>query len=75
MIDVLLSIIIAHRLSTIVNCDRIVMMENGVIIEDGTHRELMAKKGRYFTLYMSQFQDLKIDTQIETYEREQKLAK
>ena len=51
------------------------MMENGVIIEDGTHRELMAKKGRYFTLYMSQFQDLKIDTQIETYEREQKLAK
>ena len=69
------SIIIAHRLSTIVNCDRIIMMENGVIIEDGTHRELMAKKGRYFTLYMSQFQDLKIDTQIETYEREQKLAK
>lgn len=47
-------IIIAHRLSTIKNCDRIVVMEKGKIIESGTHNELIAKQGMYFTLYNQQ---------------------
>lgn len=67
------SIIIAHRLSTIVNSDRIIMMENGQIVEDGSHKELMAKRGKYFNLYMSQFRELDIDTQLNVYKAEQKL--
>ena len=43
-------IIIAHRLSTIKNCDRIVVMEKGQIIETGTHQELLDQKGKYFEL-------------------------
>lgn len=43
-------IVIAHRLSTIKNCDKIFVMENGEIIEEGTHKELTAAKGRYYQL-------------------------
>ncbi|MFB5029787.1 MAG: putative ABC transporter ATP-binding protein [Candidatus Phytoplasma pruni] len=50
------SFVIAHRLSTIVNADIIVVLENGVIIEQGTHKELLAKQGFYYNLYQSQFQ-------------------
>ena len=49
------SLIIAHRLSTIVNSDTILFMENGKILEQGSHKELLAKKGKYFELYNSQF--------------------
>jgi len=45
------TIIIAHRLTTIKLCDQIVLMENGKIIEKGSHRQLMDKKGAYFTMY------------------------
>ena len=48
------SIIIAHRLSTIFNCDFIAYVENGSIIELGTHKELLNKKGKYYELYTSQ---------------------
>jgi ATP-binding cassette subfamily B multidrug efflux pump len=51
------SFVIAHRLSTIRNADLILVMNNGTIIEQGTHNELIAKKGFYEKLYMSQFQN------------------
>lgn len=48
------SFIIAHRLSTIRNCDRIMFIDGRGITECGSHEELMAKKGDYYRLYMSQ---------------------
>jgi|688.fasta_scaffold07756_9 ATP-binding cassette subfamily B protein len=62
------SIIIAHRLSTIVDSDRILVMKEGVIIEDGNHASLIHKKGHYHRLYMNQFAELKVEEQITTYE-------
>ena len=50
------SIIIAHRLATIINADKIVVMDQGIIVEQGTHHELLSqKKGYYKNLYDSQF--------------------
>ncbi|WAM36151.1 ABC transporter ATP-binding protein/permease [Caldicellulosiruptor acetigenus] len=49
------SFVIAHRLSTIRNADLILVIYNGRIIEQGTHEELLARKGFYYNLYMSQF--------------------
>ncbi len=49
------SFIVAHRLSTIREADKILVMKNGSIIEQGTHEELLAKKGFYAELYNSQF--------------------
>jgi ABC-type multidrug transport system fused ATPase/permease subunit len=45
------SIVIAHRLSTIVNADRIIVIENGKIVEVGKHADLMQRKGKYYSLY------------------------
>lgn len=61
------SLIIAHRLSTIVDADRIIVMSEGKIVEEGTHSELIQKDGVYHNLYMSQFKELNIDHQIEQY--------
>jgi len=50
------SIVIAHRLATIVNADKIVVMDKGLIVEQGTHQELLTKEGGYYkNLYDSQF--------------------
>lgn len=49
------SIVIAHRLSTILAADMILVMDRGMIVERGTHRELLAKGGLYATLYETQF--------------------
>ena len=50
------SFIIAHRLSTIKNADLILVMDNGDIVEQGTHEDLLKKKGFYYKLYNSQFE-------------------
>lgn len=50
------SFIVAHRLSTIKNADVILVMNNGNIIEKGTHDELLSKRGFYYNLYNSQFE-------------------
>lgn len=47
--------VIAHRLSTIVNADKIVVMDQGQIVEMGNHAELLAQRGRYFNLYTMQW--------------------
>ena len=49
------SFVIAHRLSTICDADLILVLKDGNIIEQGSHEELMAKKGFYADLYNSQF--------------------
>ena len=58
------SFIIAHRLSTIRDADLILVMNNGDIIEKGTHKELLDKKGFYADLYNSQFTGAKIEEAI-----------
>ena len=48
------SIIIAHRLSTVQNADRIIVIDKGLIVEQGTHKQLLAKKGLYSNLYKTE---------------------
>ena len=50
------SIIIAHRLSTVINADRIIVMEKGKIIEEGTHNYLLSQEGKYANLYKQYFE-------------------
>lgn len=52
------SFVIAHRLSTITDADVILVMNKGNIVEQGTHQELLAKKGFYAQLYNSQFEKI-----------------
>ena len=49
------SIVIAHRLSTIRDADLIVVMDQGRIVESGDHETLLAQKGKYYELYMTQY--------------------
>ena len=51
------SIIIAHRLSTIKHCDRILVINRGIIMEDGSHYDLMRKRGYYYNLYTRQLRE------------------
>lgn len=54
------SFVIAHRLSTIKDADRVIVINNGEIIEQGTHRQLMDARGFFYNLYMSQFKGMTI---------------
>jgi ABC-type multidrug transport system fused ATPase/permease subunit len=55
------SIVIAHRLSTIKNADRIIVLENGRIVEEGNHDILMEKEGKYYQLYSTYFKHQSLD--------------
>ncbi len=55
------SIIIAHRLSTIVNSDRIIVLDHGQIVEEGTHKTLLLKGGKYAKLYKKYFEHQNLD--------------
>ncbi|MBO4534336.1 MAG: ABC transporter ATP-binding protein, partial [Clostridia bacterium] len=55
MMNIGTMLIVAHRLSTIQHCDNIIVLEKGEILEQGNHQELLAKKGRYYTLYELQY--------------------
>ena len=48
--------VIAHRLSTVRNAGAILVLENGAVIERGSHEDLIAQKGRYYKLYTGQFE-------------------
>ena len=47
---------VAHRLSTIQHSDKIIVLSKGVIIEEGTHQELLKQKGQYYKLYTLQYE-------------------
>ena len=51
------TLVIAHRLSTVQNADKIVVMDAGVVVEQGSHQELLARGGAYAALYQMQFRD------------------
>ena len=51
--------IIAHRISAVKNADLILYLEDGQLMEKGTHEELLALKGRYYEIYEQQFKDFK----------------
>ncbi|MBR3990710.1 MAG: ATP-binding cassette domain-containing protein, partial [Clostridia bacterium] len=48
-------LVVAHRLSTIRHADNIIVLSDGVIVEEGSHQELLEKRGRYYRLYTLQF--------------------
>jgi ATP-binding cassette subfamily B protein len=54
------SFVIAHRLSTIREADLVVVIDKGAVVEEGTHRQLLDKRGFYEHLYRSQFKGLAI---------------
>ena len=55
MMNIGTMLMVAHRLSTIQHADKIIVLSHGQIKEEGTHHELLAKKGRYYSLYMLQY--------------------
>ena len=50
------SLVIAHRLSTVIHADKIIVISNGCVMEEGTHKELLDKGGAYANLYLKQFE-------------------
>ena len=58
------SLVIAHRLSTVLAADKIFVIEQGRLVEGGTHSELLARDGVYATLYRQQFRDRDSDDNV-----------
>ncbi len=54
------SFVIAHRLSTIRDADQVIVIDNGQIVEQGTHQQLLDARGFFYNLYMSQFKGIAI---------------
>ncbi len=65
------SFIIAHRLSTVRNADRIIVLKDGKIVEEGTNAELLARKGEYYRLYQLQFKNQEKDLNGEKLQTEE----
>jgi ATP-binding cassette subfamily B protein len=55
MMNIGTMLMVAHRLSTIQHADKIIVLSHGEIIEEGTHFELLERRGRYYDLYMLQY--------------------
>ena len=55
MMNIGTMLMVAHRLSTIQHADKIILLSHGEIVEEGTHFELLDKKGKYYDLYMLQY--------------------
>lgn len=66
MMNIGTMLIVAHRLSTIQHADNIIVLSDGQIIEQGNHHELLQKKGRYYDLYMLQFNKEQLQKQAKT---------
>ena len=49
-------VVVAHRLSTVKNADKIIVLDHGKIVEEGTHKELTLKKGYYYELVKNQLE-------------------
>ena len=63
MMNIGTMLIVAHRLSTIQHADKIIVLSHGGIVEEGSHAELLARKGRYYGLYMMQFERNKLEAE------------
>ncbi|MDL2273491.1 ABC transporter ATP-binding protein/permease [Oscillospiraceae bacterium OttesenSCG-928-G22] len=66
------SFVIAHRLSTIRNADRILVIEDGGILEEGTHAELLEKRGYYHSLYTNQFRSEMEEKSLRAFDEEER---
>lgn len=51
------TLIVAHRISSVKNADKIIVLNNGKVVEEGSHKELLANKGYYYSVYINQFGD------------------
>jgi subfamily B ATP-binding cassette protein MsbA len=58
------TLIIAHRLSTVQRADRLIVLDQGRIVEEGTHTSLLAKRGLYARLYSRQFREDQLEIQL-----------